>query len=390
MGPVDDGVQRDGAGCSALARFVGDRHVFASHVADRRSFRWRERGPFDDLLTTGDVEALLRRHARRPSFRLVRDGPTIAPSAFTRSVHLGGTTVDDVADVDRVLALVASGATVVMQGLQHTWEPLARVCADLERETSHRVQANAYLSPARTTALRRHADTHDVLAVQVEGAKRWFVDGLGDLVMEPGDVLYVPAGVVHAAGSDDRHSLHVTIGLHLRTARHAVVALVDRLLREGGDVPLPVGFAAPGGEAALVPLLRTVVERLSVTLTDLAHDDDAIAELGRVERERAARHDAAAAPGTLAAVLELERIDDATCLRLRRGVRVEDDGDEVVVRDRHQQLRVPAVARPALRALVDARAMRVGELPELDGPSRTVLARRLVRDGFAVPDLPSG
>lgn len=368
-----------------LGRLVDDPERFARELWGRRPCCWRDRGPFDDLISTADVESLLRRHARRPSFRVIRDGPTIPVSAYTRSVHLGGATVDEVADVDRIIALVADGATVVIQGLQHTWGPLAELCEQIAAETSHRAQANAYLSPARTTGLRRHADTHDVLAIQVEGAKHWDVDGLGEVVVHAGDVLYVPAGVAHAAASRDRPSLHVTIGLHARTLRSALVAVVEELARElDGDAPLPLGYARPERRPDLDRELRAAVVRLSDSLRASIAEPAALDRHVERERGRAARRSGGAPVGSLAAVLDLGQIDGRTTIRLRTGVRVDERDTDVVVHDARQRLTAPKVAAPALRALADAGDLVVADLPGLDPESRTVLARRLIRDGFAL------
>jgi lysine-specific demethylase/histidyl-hydroxylase NO66 len=381
---VEDGTVDDGT--PALSRLVGDVDAFASDVWGRCARHWRDRGPFHDLVSTEAIEAMLRRTARRPTFRVVRDGPTVPVADYTRAVHLGGTTVDDVADVERIVGLVAGGATVVVQGLQHTWDPLVELCAALDAETSHRTQANAYLTPARTTALRRHADQHHVLALQVEGTKRWEVDGLGELVMAPGDVLYVPRGTVHAAASQERHSLHVTIGIHARTPRQVLAALVQRLDGAGLDAPLPLGF----GEVADDDALRRALESAAAVVGDAVRDvvdgaqgfDDVVAH----ERDLVARRRAGAAPpGALRSVLDLGAVDDATVVRLRAGVTVRCGEDAVhVVGDRHR-LAVPLVAGAALERLAASGELAVRELRGLDEGSRAVLARRLLRDGFAVP-----
>ena len=132
----------------------------------------------------------------------------------------------------------------MLQGLHHLWPPLQRFCGNLERATSHAVQANAYLSPPGAAALRHHRDTHEVLALQVEGSKTWHIDGLGPVTMEAGDVAYLPAGTGHAAAAQDRHSLHVTIGVLATTYAAALQRVVAGAC---GDLrrPLPLGFARP-------------------------------------------------------------------------------------------------------------------------------------------------
>jgi hypothetical protein len=46
-----------------------------------------------------------------------------------------------------------------------------------------------------------------------------------------------------------------------------------------------------------------------------------------------------------------------------------------------RRLRLPAGTAPALRALAEGHAVRVGDLPGLDADDRRVLVRRLVREG---------
>ena len=222
---------------AALARCVGDVDRFAAELWGRQPFVWRDRGCFTDLLTTEDVETLLRSAGRRPSFRLVRDGQTLPPAASTRPVRIGATVVDDAADLARITALAGSGATIVLQGLHHLWPPLERFCGRLERATSHAVQANAYLSPPGAAALRHHRDTHEVLALQVEGSKTWQIDGLGPVTMDAGDVAYLPAGTGHAAAAQERHSLHVTIGVLATTYAAARAAGRRRRGRRSRSAP---------------------------------------------------------------------------------------------------------------------------------------------------------
>src|SRR5437868_5163199 len=58
-------------------------------------------GPFDDLLSAGDVDGLFaERGLRAPYFRLVRDGTN--PGDATRTATVGSRTVTDLADPQAV------------------------------------------------------------------------------------------------------------------------------------------------------------------------------------------------------------------------------------------------------------------------------------------------
>ncbi len=362
---------------AALARCVGDVDRFGAELWGRQPFVWRDRGCFTDLLTTEDVETLLRSAGRRPSFRLVRDGQTLPPAASTRPVRIGGTVVDDAADLARITALAGGGATIVLQGLHHLWPPLQRFCGRLERATSHAVQANAYLSPPGAAALRHHRDTHEVLALQVEGSKTWQIDGLGPVTMEAGDVAYLPAGTGHAAAAQERHSLHVTIGVLATTYAAAVQRVVAGACGDLGR-PLPLGFARPDHEDHLTDAMARALRAAGDHLRAVDPVEVASAEIRRA-RARARPP----SRGTLRAAVDPSALDDGVRLRVAAGpLRMSHEGDTVVLEGGRRRLRLPASTAPALEVVLDRGAVDVADLAGLDAPSRVVLARRLVREGF--------
>ena len=79
----------------------------------------------------------------------------------------------DQASDDKLLRLFADGATIVLQGLHRTWEPVLDFTQDLAADLGHPVQVNAYVTPAQNTGFSDHYDVHDVFVLQVAGEKRW-------------------------------------------------------------------------------------------------------------------------------------------------------------------------------------------------------------------------
>src|SRR6478752_3509966 len=240
-----------GAMCNRAARLLGDMATFAEEHWGRRPLLRTSGERFDDLLDVAAVERLLVDLGRQPTFRLVRDGAQLPATTYTRRTRVGGTDVADVADVERILDLAAHGATIVLQGLHRSWPPLAEFCLDPEQVLGHAVQANAYLTPAGVAGLASHADTHEVIVLHVAGTTRWGVDGLGNIDLGPGDVLYMPAGTRHAAHTTRRFGLHITLGVLATTYRDVIARHVAGLVQPDLDRPLPLGYASPSGAPAL-------------------------------------------------------------------------------------------------------------------------------------------
>ncbi len=215
---------------------------------------------WDDLLT---------RAPRAPAFRMVRDGATLSRAELCRSAGVGHQRLDDLIEPNRVLEAYSNGASLVLQGLQHTDPDMARLSNNLALELDQPVQLNAYLSPEAARGLDLHFDYHDVIVVQLSGTKSWRIwaplersklpqkrgpgiakprwDEVGqpliDVTMVPGDVLVIPRGHPHAAATIDDASAHLTIGVMSLTWQ----ALIGQRLREAAGSAALAATAAPAG-----------------------------------------------------------------------------------------------------------------------------------------------
>jgi bifunctional lysine-specific demethylase and histidyl-hydroxylase NO66 len=394
------------AGGGAVERCVGDAAAFVRDHWARAPLLRRGAGPsgFDDLLSLADVDRFLSTTApRTPAFRLVKDGQPLPPGSYTKAGRIGSQPLADLADVGKVYAQFDAGATIVLQGLHRYWPPLTTFSRDLELFLTHPVQVNAYLTPPASRGLGVHHDTHDVFVLQVHGRKLWQVwdaavpfplphqkklppgaeapasPPLVDAELAPGDCLYVPRGFRHAARTAETASLHLTVGMPTHNwdelLRDVVeLATEEAWFREG----LPVGFA--GDPAALSASLAERVAELRRFLDKV--------DLDRVAERAARRFWASRAPslrGQLQQLLALDRLDDATVVRRRRGVvcRLQVTGDRLTVLLGDRELAMPAALEPALRQVLAAGSFAVADLARhLDGPSRLVLVRRLVREGL--------
>lgn len=392
-------------GAAVLRHLVGDDVEFRHHTFGRRPHLHRGDGTSRELpLDLDGVDELLtQRSLRAPAFRLVRDGAPLSPSTYTRTGRIGGVAVTDLPDPGRVFEHLHRGATLVLQGLHRYWPPVSEICRGLEAVLTHPVQANAYLTPPVNRGLDVHHDTHDVLALQLVGRKHWVVHepavpaalpsqpwspeehepgpAVLDTELTAGDVLYLPRGTPHAAETTSGVSLHLTLGIR-------TVTWVDALRRAFDHLGEQVRFreSLPAGFAAHPEALR---DELAGRLREAAQ------ELGRVDPGTLADEVASgfrsrrlpALSGQLHQVLALGQITDETVVRRRPGVEVVrtpavDGRVELVLVDR--TVSFPAGVAALLDRLLSGEALAVAALTPLDTEGRTVLARRLVREGVLV------
>ncbi|MET7968915.1 cupin domain-containing protein [Micromonospora sp. NPDC005305] len=366
---------------------------------------------FTDLLSPADADELLsRRGLRTPFLRVAKEGQLVPAARFTGGGGAGAEIGDQVLD-EKILALYADGATLVLQGLHRTWPALVDFARDLGAALAQPLQVNAYLTPAGNQGFATHYDTHDVFVLQVDGRKHWRIhppvlpDPLEkqpwggradevsavaegrpalDVVLEPGDALYLPRGWLHSAEAQECSSLHLTVGIRALT-RYALVeellalSAEDARLRAG--LPFGVDVADPD---AIEPELTETVEALRDWL--LRADPAAVAARLRDRAWPAARP---APIRPLAQAAALAALDPDSRVAPRAGLRwqLTPTGDgKVALRLVDRTITLPGTCEPALRALLAGEVTRVGDLPGLDDDAdRLVLTRRLLKEAVLTP-----
>lgn len=332
---------------------------------------------FADVWGLDDLDRFLTGAVRRPLVRLIEDGDPIAAHRYTNRVRLGGNDFADVVDPVKVADRFADGATVVAQSLHRTDPPVHAFVEALAEVVDHPLQANAYLTPPASAGLSPHGDLHDVFVIQLSGTKSWTIDGLGEVDLDVGDVVYIPAHVEHSARATTVTSLHLTIGILRVTYR----SVVDRILRDGPDsldAPLPLRYRHGGDDLAVgvKSVLADVVDHLDTTDAERVAATERDRELPRPPRRGAVL--AANAASTLTASSTLVPCDERWAMTPTTNGRIELTAPG-------RRLVAPAACDTALRQIESDRRVDVDDLRGLDGPSRLILARRLVRAGFCIP-----
>lgn len=295
-------------------------------------------------------------------------------------------------DVAGLQAELRDGATLVLDAVNEMHAPLRRLCAGLAAEFRAHSQANLYACWGESQGFDVHWDDHDVFVVQVEGAKRWDLYGFTrpaplrrerepapapthdprQIVLEAGDMLYLPRGYWHAAAGLGEPSLHLTIGLSRKTGVDLLHWLADEAMTDEAvraDLDLETDDARLGAQVAEV--LRAA----------LSPGDPA--ELGRRYRrgvEAAARHRPELSLPHIGR--SEEPVGERRRVRLAAGTTVFEpsDGASVALSHRGVRYTLAAATAAAVEALAGGESMTYGELARRCGGVAEAEVQAFVQD----------
>ncbi|HUO19199.1 MAG TPA: cupin domain-containing protein [Steroidobacteraceae bacterium] len=299
----------------------------------------------------------------------------------------------------RIAQFHARNYSVRFPELRTLWPPLDRLARALEVLLYQPVTTSAFWSMGGMRA-PVHYDDHDLIVVQLLGAKRWHVADSSELPntwrgippdveelgphstfdVQPGDLVYLPRGTLHSVDATEE-SLHLSIGFTPLTLREALIAALDQL----ADVERTLRTTV-GGRLAW-QLRGAGVERLSAPLLEALERLRAACRtpgfLGAALQLRASRTVAALAPlpaAPAAAVpgldTELTHTDLAFCHLTASAGKIDFSYPG-------GHLYVHRGAEPGLLYMVNTPRFRVRDVPgELSDEVRLSLAARLVQIGF--------
>lgn len=354
-------------------------------------------GYYNHLLTMADVDHLLANSGLRESeLRVIAGGENVWPREIG-----SGTGSKAAGDLDRVYDLYRQGATINLTYLHERWTPLIQLCRKLMIEFSSEVKSNVYLTPAGVQGLKPHHDTHDVFVAQIYGTKHWRLfpsplslplhgqryqwppEGPGEPIHEfdltPGDMLYLPRGIVHDATSTDAASLHLTVGVIPLRWAEVIRSVVKRVTADNICFRASVPSRLTAGDWRAAAEL-TGAELIS-SLADLISPSDLIAEVSS-----AGPHGfKPVMDGHLTDLEAIESIGLDTLLQRRPDTQwrlVADDG-QARLEFHGRSLTLPGHTAGDVRFAAEASTLTGRDLPgDLDEPGRLVLLRLLVREGF--------
>ncbi len=183
-------------------------------------------------------------YPRRPDYFRVAKESVPAPSERWR--------VDGKVDTIRLEQCLSDGFSIIITHIEQHVPALGALCQSLSAQLLEPTYIGAIVTTGAEGAFRLHYDFEDLIILQVEGTKRWQLFGppvsnpvrgmakqaapngapMFDAVLEPGDLLFVPAGHWHHCQTISGRSIHLGIFLLPPTGWHAAKALTSELLAE--------------------------------------------------------------------------------------------------------------------------------------------------------------
>ena len=312
-------------------------------------------------------------------------------------------------DIDKLRKLYWSGQTVVLNMVENFHPAVAQLARSLETEMGARIQVNSYLTPPRAQGFRPHYDTHDVMVAQVEGQKLWKLHGAdaacplekmtnGDptfteqtlppeeVLLKPGDLLYIPRGWIHEAETTDTASLHLTIGIHPPLGKDLLLSAVECLCLQHPELrqALPIGRLSDATNK------EAVADRFA-QLMALFHGHASAADASAAIDEQLRRRGRSGGDGHLFKDLNsLHKITGETMLQRRDNVpcKLVITDDSATLQFLNGQITGPRDFEIAMRFAMDhVGDFAVSELPSIEPDKQLALAMSMVTDGLCrLPD----
>ncbi|WP_248959143.1 cupin domain-containing protein [Sphaerisporangium perillae] len=307
---------------------------------------------------------------------------------------------DGMMDIEEIYSSYHQGYSLVVNQIHRKSPAVARLCLALETELHHRAGANLYLTPRHGQGFLPHADTHDVVILQLHGEKQWHIgEPSVDLPLaaskqrrppsmrdhrtfhlETGDALYLPRGFPHEAVTSGRSSLHLTVGIHA----YRWVDLLHEALNALADEQVEFRRALAPGFLDL-PLdstrLAAVAEELARALTHTPLAERAKSRLGGqlLRTRKAALRSHFRSIDAIAAITEhsvVSRPRELLC-------RVHATGEEATIEFPANYVSGPVMIKPALEFVAAHERFVVGDLPGgLSADQKVDLVTRLISEGL--------
>ncbi|WP_338927594.1 hypothetical protein IHE33_15065 (plasmid) [Mycetohabitans endofungorum] len=366
-----------------FSRYWG-REVLVVHRSDASAFSF--------LPDIADFEALIA------GLPMPADGWFSIVKGRASKPPCGVIGADGCLDLSAVYGAVEAGFSLLLTKLHRRDKAIGEMCRNLEIDFIRRglslrrpIGANGYYTPPNAQGFNIHFDPHDVLVLQLCGCKHWriyrrYLDHpleppdepisssdagsvMKEFMLKPGEVAYIPRGMLHDALTAETLSLHLTLSLTPLTWRDVFINTMvnepkfNAAVRSFSDECVKQG----------VDLMRAFVEERAISTA-----------IGRASH-RILEESALLPHGGLKQLVASRTLKPGSYLTLADGVWgcIELAEQSVILHLPGASFRVHHAGESMLRRILESRPFRPGDLPApIEAEEKLAFVMQLLRAGF--------
>jgi ribosomal protein L16 Arg81 hydroxylase len=352
---------------------------------------------FKDFLTLKDVEHLLfsppAYESTLPWVRFINNTKILNPQEYvsnkTGSLHK-----------PKVIQGYNSGNTIAIIKLEERFEPLKKICIEFESVIGHPAVTEIFLTPPSSQGFKAHFDKFNVFVLQIEGKKHWKIYDMhvpyplasntnpyGERLPEPtcefdlypGDILYLPRGLVHEVSTTSDYSLHLTLGIDVFTWAHLLNEMIknEPEFRKALPIQSLLSENAESIDAGCLEGLKQVIadqENIDLAFRKIKSKFSKIKNYSLdndFSLEKISKH-------AITSETVFEKREGYLCALIT-------EGEETTLYFGEEEIKGPSTIEPALQFILNTPRFSIKTMPALlDESGNTLLVRSLLKAGLIV------
>ena len=303
-----------------------------------------------------------------PIMRMFHNGP-IPDNAYTEDASDAGRARRKL-NKARFYEYLGGGATLQINWLEQHLVAAKRLCLEVARYAGTQTSCNAYMSFSGGGSFGQHWDTHDVFVIQLIGRKHWRVynptwplpltyqtnDRSGqscpaepamEVVLEEGDVMYLPRGWWHHVIPLDVGSFHIAVGSYAPSTFDYLVQTTAKFLEN--QLSARKAFSMDSYRDAVTELMQQLPDVLLDPANAAAFEQESAGRERMIAEINLASLDSASAPLSDDTIVSLTTFRSPTL-----------EGGTLLVNG--QQVRLEPLSEAVVAALAPVSSLRFGEL----------------------------
>lgn len=377
---------------------VSKQDFFENYFEKKHLILHRENSSYNShLLSMERVDELLYSQVVKfPAVRMTNSKEEISADKYT---------MGDRVIPSQIVKHFSEGATLILSGLQEFIPTLGKFCNSLTREVGHKFQTNIYITPKESKGFNVHYDTHDVFVLQLSGTKKWriysenpielpnklqeFEKGkyehgplVDEFILNEGDLLYIPRGVMHDADTMDETSMHITLGMLGFTWSDLLIESILDLSKK--DAKLREFL--PCENILTSEIANESVDKFELLLDHLKSSLNLNEIMPRIRKELV-RTQKLNLKGLLKTAEKIESVTPDTVFKIHEIVIVSETVNEenVIIEWSGKKVEFPIFVLPAIRFIIENKTKEISikNIPDcLDDAGKMALMKRLAKEGL--------